>query len=219
AKEDKIFKTGCVDHTFHPSWDKIIGDPEAPSSSVVFGEKGSGKTALRIQMVEYLKKLNGQKPDSKVLILEYDDFNPFLDQFSQKAGNLAKWELRDHMDAILSLGTRKVVDMILNDPPEITRKQLANLDRLQKRDLLMLAAMYDRSYDTTLAVRWFRLRRALRYGWPIGGLYAKKEFLLGLVVTAALLGAVTYFNVWETVVKYWWCVVILLVLLAAGWYR
>jgi hypothetical protein len=219
AREDKIFKNGCVDHTFHPAWDKIIGDPEAPSSAVVFGEKGSGKTALRIQMVEYLKKLGEKKPDSKVLIVEYDDFNPFLDQFLQKEPSLAKWELRDHMDSILSLGVRKVVDMILSRPPEITRQQLSALDRLQKRDLLMLAAMYDRSYDTTLGHRWSRLRRALRYGWPFGGIYTHKYLFLGLLGTAAIVAAVTYLQLWEHVIDHWWAVLIVVALLGAVWYR
>jgi hypothetical protein len=205
AKEDRIFRQGCVDHTFHPSWDKIVGDPESPSSAVVFGEKGSGKTALRIQMVEHFKKFNAAHPDRRVLILEYDDFNPFLDQFVQKEANLARWELRDHMDAILSLGTRKVVNMILHEPTEISRQQIAALDRLQKRDLLLLAAIYDRSHDTTLADRWFRLRRALRFGWPVGGLFAKREFLLGFLATAGLGAAATYFKWWTGLLgPYWW---------------
>jgi hypothetical protein len=48
AREDLVFQRGCIDHTFHPLWDKIYGHPEAPSPAVVFGERGSGKTALRI---------------------------------------------------------------------------------------------------------------------------------------------------------------------------
>ncbi len=214
AKEDRIFRQGCVDHTFHPSWDKIVGDPQSPSSAVVFGEKGSGKTALRIQMVEHFQKFNAAHSDRRVLILEYDDFNPFLDQFATKEPNLARWELRDHMDAILSLGTRKVVDMILHQPGEITREQFRSLDRLQKRDLLMLAAMYDRSHDTTLSDRWHKLRRALRYGWPSGGTLFKREFLFGIVATAAVIAAIAYFNWWGHFDKFWW---LALVVILAVW--
>jgi len=212
AKEDRIFRQGCVDHTFHPAWDKIVGDPESPSSAVVFGEKGSGKTALRIQMVEHFKKFNAAHPDKRVMILEYDDFNPFLDQFAQKEPNLARWELPDHMDAILSLGTRKLVTMILHEPNEITRQQIAELDRLQKLDLLMLAAIYDRSHDTTLADRWFKFRRALRFGWPLGGLFFKKEFLFGLLATAAF-GAVAWHFDWVHGLfgKWWWLGLLFLV--------
>ena len=47
AQSDHVFKRYCLDGgTHHPSWDKILGDPDSPSTSVVFGEKGAGKTAL-----------------------------------------------------------------------------------------------------------------------------------------------------------------------------
>lgn len=212
AKEDRIFKMGCVDHTFHPSWDKIVGDPEAPSSAVVFGEKGSGKTALRMQMVEFFKKFNAQHPDQRVLILEYDDFNPFLDQFSRKEPNLGRWELRDHMDAILSLATSAVANMVLSGSPELTRDQLAKLSHLERRDLLMLAAVYDSQYDTTLVDRWTRLRRKLRVGWYRGGPIRQRAFLLGLLVTALVLALATYFHWWS--IGPWW---IFLILIAASW--
>ena len=51
AQSDQIFKRHCLDGTYHPAWDKIFGSPEDPSTAVVFGEKGSGKTALRLQIV------------------------------------------------------------------------------------------------------------------------------------------------------------------------
>lgn len=214
AKEDRIFKKGCVDHTFHPSWDKIVGDPEAPSSAVVFGEKGSGKTALRLQMVEYFKKFNATHPDHRVLILEYDDFNPFLDQFSRKEPNLGRWELRDHMDAILSLGTNAVANMVLNDSPELSSGQLASLSHLDRRDLLMLAAVYDSQHDTTLIDRWHRLRRKLRVGGHKGGPVRKREFLLGLLATVSVVGLATYFHWWTGLGRFWW---LLAILAAALW--
>ena len=43
AQTDPLFQKLCSDGTFHPAWDKIYGDPATPSTSVVFGEKGSGK--------------------------------------------------------------------------------------------------------------------------------------------------------------------------------
>ena len=47
AQTDPVFKEHCIDSTYHPTWDKIYGDPAEPATSLVFGEKGSGKTALR----------------------------------------------------------------------------------------------------------------------------------------------------------------------------
>ena len=40
AQSDIVFQNGCLE-TRHPAWDKIFGDPALPSTSIVFGEKGS----------------------------------------------------------------------------------------------------------------------------------------------------------------------------------
>jgi hypothetical protein len=47
AQSDLVFKEHCISSTYHPTWDKIYGDPSEPATSIVFGEKGAGKTALR----------------------------------------------------------------------------------------------------------------------------------------------------------------------------
>ncbi len=52
AQNDAVFKRRCLETTFHPAWDKIFGDPAEPSTSIVFGEKGAGKTALKLQMLQ-----------------------------------------------------------------------------------------------------------------------------------------------------------------------
>src|SRR3954463_628277 len=38
--------------THHSDFDKIIGELGRPSTAIVFGEKGSGKTAIRLQIAE-----------------------------------------------------------------------------------------------------------------------------------------------------------------------
>ena len=50
AQTDPVFQGRCRASTRHPQWDKIYGDPSSPATSIVFGEKGAGKTALRLQM-------------------------------------------------------------------------------------------------------------------------------------------------------------------------
>ena len=52
AQTDRVFKEYCLTEIFHPAWDKIYGNPLEPSTSLVFGEKGSGKTAIRLQILE-----------------------------------------------------------------------------------------------------------------------------------------------------------------------
>src|ERR1700682_6652181 len=74
AQTDPVFKDFCIASTHHPTWDKIYGDPAEPATSIVFGEKGSGKTALRLQIVRHLGVYNSAHPDTRLFIIEYDDF-------------------------------------------------------------------------------------------------------------------------------------------------
>ena len=191
AQTDPVFKEHCIDSTYHPTWDKIYGNPAEPATSIVFGEKGSGKTAMRLQIVRHLAAYNREHPDHRVFVIEYDDFNPFLDRFRDRLSSrrqrsdraLAEWKLWDHMDAILSLGVTGLVDRILEvkqpadtagaDAGPISVKPL---DRHQARDLLLLAACYDQSSAETTKGRWHRLRancvtirRERTWTWPPSG--------------------------------------------------
>ena len=65
----------------HSDFEKIIGRLEYPSTSIVFGEKGSGKTAMRLQIARHVETFNEKHPDRRLLVVHYDDFNPFLDRF------------------------------------------------------------------------------------------------------------------------------------------
>ena len=213
AQTDPLFQQFCSRGTFHPAWDKIYGDPGSPSTAVVFGEKGSGKTALRLQIVDHMTKFNVENPDHRVFIIEYDDFNPFLDCFNEKMAwpgatperTLSKWRLWDHMDSILSLGVTRLIDDVLNErthgeaqPFEVRGERLQNLSRPQKRDLLLLAAFYDRSMDVSPLHRWTSLRRKLRFSnwktWKELGLgIGVSLFLFGLL---AQLGSLNQFGSW-----------------------
>ncbi len=84
AQTDLVFKGACIRNTFHPTWDKIYGDPSEPATAVVFGEKGSGKTAIRLQLARHLTDYNADHPDHQVFVVQYDDFNPFLDRFRDR---------------------------------------------------------------------------------------------------------------------------------------
>ena len=84
AQTDLVFKGVCIRNTFHPTWDKIYGDPSEPATAVVFGEKGSGKTALRLQLARHLTDYNAEHPEHQVFVVEYDDFNAFLDRFRDR---------------------------------------------------------------------------------------------------------------------------------------
>jgi len=174
AQTDPLFKQFCAKDIFHPAWDKIVGEPGQPATSVVFGEKGSGKTAMRLQMVQQITAHNIQNPTNRVFVIEYDDFNPYLDAFHSRMlpvarspeKTLSRWRLWDHMDAILSLGVTSLVNDILQEnadgepgPNEVHSENLRKLTRPQQRDLLLLTALYDHSLGLSPGERWSAIRR------------------------------------------------------------
>src|SRR4029077_8104947 len=114
----------------------------------------------RLQIVGQIGRYNQEHPDQRILVVEYDDFNPFLDCFRDRLfgrkrrpeRTLESWRLWDHMDAILTLAVTGVIDRILNTNSSgpaaaegIDPAKCQALPRLQRRDLLLLAAFYDRS--------------------------------------------------------------------------
>lgn len=220
AQTDHVFKDHCLTGTHHPAWDKIYGNPEHPSTAVVFGEKGAGKTALRIQIVGQLRQFNREHPAKQVYIVEYDDFNPFLDSFRERlfAWNrkptrvLSHWRLWDHMDAILSLAVTKLVNLVLDEgqlnEPRISQDRVDSLSRAQRRDLLLLAALYDHTFGQPAEQRWKAVRRKLRFNsW-----WSQWDLALGGLATIAVAAATVSFWPPDTTGKW-----LLGGLFVAGW--
>jgi hypothetical protein len=202
AQNDTVFKRTCLETTFHPAWDKIYGDPSDPSTSIVFGEKGSGKTALKLQMVRQFERHNAMHPDRRTFVVLYDDFNPFLDRFVSRVGGsrsveraLTHWKLWDHMDAILSVAVTRLCDEI------IALEKPAAMPAAKARDLALLAACYDQSTAQTFPARWRAVRGRVGYRawlglWPL---------VLGITATVVLAvalglgiarGATAWANAW-----------------------
>ena len=219
AQTDAVFKEFCIDTTHHPSWDKVYGDPSQPSTAIVFGEKGAGKTAMRLQIARHVEQYNREHPDARLFVIEYDDFNPFLDRFYDKLGRrrrieqaLGYWKLWDHMDAILSLGVTQLVDRLLDkrgkDEASMPPLDARSLDRTQMRDLLLLAAIYDQSTAENFRQRWHRLRRRLRFStwrtrWPLA---------LGILSVLVVFGLIAGLQRWHWLASPW-----PYVFAAAGW--
>ena len=223
AQSDHVFRQHCLAGTHHPAWDKIYGNPQSPSTSVVFGEKGSGKTALQLQIIEQLLKNNQENPDSRTFIIRYDDFNPFLDSFRERLYGrsrkperaLVQWRLWDHMDAILTLGATRLVNLVIADEfardplgEKIEKKDFTSLNRLHKRDLLLLSALYDHTFDQARKTRWTKLRKKLRFStWR-----AEWDRVLGVLITALVLFLVLYFGEFADLGHWWiWGIIV------AGW--
>jgi len=208
AQTDRVFKEHCISSTYHPAWDKVYGDPANPSTAIVFGEKGAGKTALRLQVEQHIEEYNREHPEEGCFVVSYDDFNPILDHFRERIGwrskrpekLLQQFQLWDHMDAILSLAVTQLVSSIIgsrsrvessgkSDPSSkkniaIPRNIRKRLDRQQRRDLMLLASCYDNSTAAPLATRLSQLRRRIGGGslaswWP---------FALGSLATLGVCG-------------------------------
>lgn len=227
AQTDPVFKEHCIESTYHPTWDKVYGDPSEPATSIIFGEKGSGKTAMRLQLARHLELHNQCHGGRRLFVVHYDDFNPFLDRFRDRLSHrnrradrvLTQYKLWDHMDSVLSLAVTGLVDRILEvrQPStavvcEISPADVDQLDRHQARDLLLLAACYDQSTAETFKGRWRRLRRRLKFQtwksqWQLAFGWAWTALLLILVVVIVSYGG----QAW---LPPWWAYPILLV---AGW--
>lgn len=154
--------------TTHSEFEKIAGDFDHPSTSIVFGEKGSGKTAIRMQLADRVVTHNRAHPASRCFLLAYDELNPVLGRFIERVGTdkkqtltqrLEKIRLIDHIDGMLSSVVPGIVDTILNERPderpsepsialapsgEDPRKLLRKSDKSVRSDLLVLQAIYDR---------------------------------------------------------------------------
>ncbi len=204
AQTDLVFKGACIRNTYHPTWDKIYGDPAEPATAVVFGEKGSGKTAIRLQLARHLTDYNAEHPERQVFVVEYADFNPFLDRFRDRFSGrrrrperaLEQWRLWDHMDAVLSLAVTQLVDRILGVKqarhPAARDEPLgiSQLDAGQKRDVMLLAACYDQSTAENSFQRWRRLRKKLRFPtWR-----SKWDLALGLLITVAVVAFFAWYD-------------------------
>jgi hypothetical protein len=198
AQNDTVFKRTCLETTFHPAWDKIYGDPSDPATSIVFGEKGSGKTALKLQMARQFDLHAEARPDAATFVVLYDDFNPFLDRFVSRVGPgravekvLGQWKLWDHIDAMLALATTQLVTTLLAPSAGSRRPRSVHLTAAQARDLALLAACYDQSTAESFPSRWRRLRSLVGYRawlglWPRAvAAAATAVFLVALLVGAA----------------------------------
>ena len=98
--------------------------PRPPSSSA---RRGAARPPSGSRSTRSWRPTTPSIPSSRVFVISYDDFNPFLDHFRdavQGAGTageaLERWKLQDHMDAILALGVTKLVDSLTAEKVDLT---------------------------------------------------------------------------------------------------
>jgi len=210
ARSDAVFarmgaasKGGFDGGTYHSDFEKIFGDPRRPGASVVFGEKGSGKTAIRLQIARRIGEYNHSNPGAKLLLVPYDDLNGVLDRLHDRLGgktpleSLQKLRLVDHTDAILHAVTPRLVDAVLDpdciadglDLGQGSGKPVKRLSKDLRIELLLLQAVYDRPDQAD--ARTILLRRRLRIGPPPAVFWGG---LLLAVIPVVLIAGLVYVN-------------------------
>ena len=174
ARQDAVFdriEGGCRHHGF----EKILGDPHHPASAVVFGERGSGKTALRLQLEHGISDWNRKHPESRCLVIGHDEFNPMLGSIGRALGRddqdsvVTAVTLADHLDVVLSRAVPVVVDAVLGGRPPAdgplvdladARRSMRAAPLADRRELQRLQVLYDGGPEA--AVRARRLRSVLQ---------------------------------------------------------
>ncbi len=175
----------------HSGFDRIFGDPRAPSPGIVFGEKGSGKSGLRRMMMRRLETHNTDHPAERVFVVEYIDFNGYIDEVSKSvkssnaegttaAGVIGQWEIADHLDGILSIGVTQLVNELLDGG---NMEAAAKLSRKQALDAQLLAGLYYRSPTRTVGEAVHLLRSRIRNA-PTTFVATFKKVLVTLVGAA-----------------------------------
>jgi len=199
ARDDPVFFRLIDQGVGHPDFEKIYGAPDQPRPGVVFGEKGSGKTGLRLMLERRLEKHNADRAEGRAWIVRYDDLNPILDRFSHARKQatppnklLEQFRLVDHQDAMLSLATTRLVDALIEQPPRnaddpLAAKTARHLPRQRRLDLAELALLYDQPVSGNFPERWSKLRRTLRLGLVP---WAKLGLWLGLLSALAAAGMI-----------------------------
>ncbi len=205
ARHDPVFARLGSGPMSHPDFEKFVGDLARPSTAIVFGEKGSGKTAIRLQLADRVRHYNAEHPASRVLLIGYDDLNPMLDRVCERQGVGASSEARevsdalkavrlaDHLDALLHLATAPLVDRVLGqgregsveiDLGDNPARELRRAERSLKQDLLVLQAVYDR--PESAGTRSRPLRRKIKAPMDSGALLWNALVYLGWIVPAGV---------------------------------
>jgi len=206
ARNDPVFDRLIQHDLSHPEFAKVLGQVDRPGTSVVFGEKGSGKTAIRIMLANQIARHNAEHPDRLVLVAPYDDLNPLLDRLQAACGGnaesaLDELRLEDHQDAILSIAVTQLNDAILGEQPGDTaagtkpahhwrelKKILRKMPRQTRINLAVLSALYDNPRTGSVVKRWRKLRGRLGLGWQRPVPWAKAGLALSILAAIAVGG-------------------------------
>ncbi len=171
--------------TIRPGISSSAGRPIRPPRSS--SARKGGKTAFRLQATSELGAYNQQPPDGRVFVFSYDDFNPYLDRFTCAV------RAKDPAQALTPLaapgphgrhpraGSPRLVDGLTANRVDLWPSSLD-----PRRDLLLLAALYDQSTAEPIERRWRRLLR--RSGFR--PLWSRRDLQIGFGTTLLVVALV-----------------------------
>jgi len=197
ALNDAVYNRMLKEAITHPDFTKIYGDPVNPGTTIVFGEKGSGKTAIRLMINRKLNDFNSERQQGRAWIVSYEELNPMLDRLARHLKTndgekiMNSITLADHQDAILSLAVTGLVDQLLDSSDKnISKDMIKTLKKmnLQKRmNLGALALLYDQPKHGQASERWPRLLKTLKM--KAGLDRARHGLFVGIAAVVGVIGA------------------------------
>lgn len=173
AASDGILRR-CIDAAHHPAWEKIWNDGQ-PSAALVFGDKGAGKTAIRLQLLHEASSLPG------IVVVDYSDMNPFLQSLTSKGIELEHLQVQDHIDVMIALALDSFLQSLKRDNNRMRRLR-RQLSDSQKLDLLLFISCFGRGNPQESHQFWKETRKRLGFRkWSL------RLRALGRGVTTALM--------------------------------
>lgn len=203
----------------HRSYERLLGFDGRPTSAVIFGERGSGKSALRRSVAR------GLATGGYSLAVEVTDVDPWLEVFQAqegrfkdspgKAPGFSDLRLADLIDLLISACMMRLGGLLNGDPG-----RYKSLNPLERAELTLLMAAYHPDLEGNreeqvlglLSLRGGWFRRALMGGLGIcgaalccapllqvqGWIALDANYLLPIAaVGAALVGSLAGHSLWR----------------------
>jgi len=170
------FKTYSAEHEKDPQpffveppyFKDILGDLAAPTSSIVFGNRGEGKSTI-CRMVNYELTQIGK---NKILIVLYTDFS----EWDKK--DIEELSIENHLNKILGLSVEKFIQEIEKDDSILDEFDTNNLSMLEWFILRFLPAADHQEVEkklNTILDSLYRTKRIKRLGSK--GFWRTKSYL------------------------------------------
>ncbi len=123
AEADRLLRVGAF--ISFDYYDSVKGRPDTPGPRFIFGKRGGGKTAFRIQISRDFDDTL-QNDEERILSIEYTDFDPVLERANH---NPKEVRPRHHVEQIVSLIVQRLFFLMVQDESPIELDSLNNSEK------------------------------------------------------------------------------------------